>query len=144
MRKLFDRIIELDKSMLRPVIFNKAIQIIQQLIRQYIILKLKSLIIRPSTRHLLLQQPKTISLILFISVAGDRTLFGCAKCVQGKDSTRRIQWEFCSHNCYVIENIVRKRKQTLILAWKTKLQLQQHYKIKALTISFNVQESRIK
>ena len=49
--------------------------------------QLKSLIIRPSTRHLFLLYQKLFLLSYLVpsaASAGDRTLFGCAKCVQGE------------------------------------------------------------
>ena len=50
-----------------------------------IIEELKSLIIRPSTRHLLLLYQKVFLLsYLLLALLGTETLFGCAKRMQGE------------------------------------------------------------
>ena len=74
-------------------------------------LKLKSLIIRPSTRHLLLLYQKLFLLSYLVhSAAGDRTLFGCAKCVQG-EVLRDASNENSAPTSAALQNIVRKRNK---------------------------------
>ena len=66
-------------------LFGCAKRMQGEVLREASIEELKSLIIRPSTRHLLLLYQKVFLLsYLLLALLGTETLFGCAKRMQGE------------------------------------------------------------